>query len=100
MQIKFKPIKDKIIVERILEEEKIGSIYLPENMREEKYIGKVLAVGPGLDCHRHNQVANGGLEIKVGDTVVINKFTGLNFRLKGKKFLSVSAREVFAVLES
>jgi chaperonin GroES len=41
------PLSDRILIQRIGDVEKIGSIYLPDCAKTRSYKGVVLAVGPG-----------------------------------------------------
>jgi len=71
---KFRPLYDRLYVERIDTEEKTaGGLYIPEGAKEKGQTGKVVSIGAGrLD-------SNGGvtpLQVKVGDTVFFGKFVG------------------------
>jgi len=41
------PRHDRVLIQRIGDVERIGSIYLPDSARERSYKGVILAVGPG-----------------------------------------------------
>lgn len=70
----FKPLHDRVLVERVKGEEKTaGGLYIPDSAQEKGQTGKVLAVGPGrLD----NQGKTVTPQVKVGDTVYFGKYAG------------------------
>ena len=57
MAIKIRPLRDRLIVERIEEtEQMVGGIIIPDTAKEKPQQGKVLAVGKGKVAgrrHRH-----------------------------------------------
>lgn len=70
----FKPLHDRVLVERIKGEERTaGGLYIPDAAQEKGQTGKVLAVGTGrLD---HSGTVH-PLQVKVGDTVYFGKYSG------------------------
>jgi chaperonin GroES len=71
---RMEPLHDRVLVERFPEEEKVGSIYIPDTARDIPVFCKVLAVGPG----RWFEGAFCKTVVKPGDTVLVpgagNKF--------------------------
>ena len=45
--MKLKPLADRVLVEPLAAEEKVGGIYIPDTAKEKPQKGKVVAVGPG-----------------------------------------------------
>ena len=46
--MKFRPLHDRVVVERIEAEEKsVGGIIIPDTAKEKPQQGEVIAVGPG-----------------------------------------------------
>jgi chaperonin GroES len=71
---KIRPLYDRILVERVQEDEKTpGGLVIPATAKEKAQIGKVLAVGTG-------RLAPDGklmpLTVKVGDKVFFSKYAG------------------------
>ena len=61
----FKPLHDRIAVERVSEVEKsAGGIIIPDTAQEKPSEGKVVSVGPGS---RKKDGSFAKLEVKVGD---------------------------------
>lgn len=71
---KFRPLYDRLYVERIGVEEKTkGGLYIPEGSKEKGQTGKVVAIGAGrLDMN--GKITP--LQVKVGDTIFFGKFSG------------------------
>ena len=92
-EINFKPISARLIIKKILKDEKTaGGIFIPDVIRDsynkgELAMGKVVAVGPGTDERRH--LPDGGMECKVGDTVGYRSNEGFTFKLGGQEYLSI-----------
>ena len=48
IEMKFRPLHDRILVERVESEEKtVGGLYLPDTAKEKPQQGKIIAVGAG-----------------------------------------------------
>jgi|AGBJ01.1.fsa_nt_gi chaperonin GroES len=85
----FKPLKDRVLVER--EEQKnttASGLYIPDTAKEKPLEGKVVAVGPiaredGID---------------VGDTVVFANFSGMEITIEGKEYLILLSKEVLGLI--
>lgn len=43
----MQPLNDRILIQRVGDADRIGSIYLPDSAKTRSYKGVVLAVGPG-----------------------------------------------------
>ena len=66
--MKLKPLADRVLVEPLAAEEKVGGIYIPDTAKEKPQKGKVIAVGPG---DKDNKVT-----LKIGDCVLYGKYSG------------------------
>jgi chaperonin GroES len=59
MAISIKPLQDRVIVQRLEEEEKTaGGIIIPDSAKEKPQQGKIVAVGPG-------KVLEGGTKVEL-----------------------------------
>ena len=65
--------------------------------QEKPQEGEVVSVGPGriLDDGKREPI-----DVKVGDRVLHAKYAGTEFKLEGEDLLIVSAKDIFAVVES
>ncbi|MEM7402825.1 MAG: co-chaperone GroES [Myxococcota bacterium] len=67
----LKPLHDRVLVKRIEEEEKVGSLFIPDSAKEKPLEGEVVAVGEG------RIMENGQLRkvcVKPGDRVLFAKY--------------------------
>ena len=96
--MKIKPIKDNIVVKRIEEgdEKKVGSIIIPDSAKEKPMTAKVVAIGSGRTLKDGKKVA---LEVKVGDKVLIGKYSGSEVKLDGTEYLILKEDEVLGIVE-
>lgn len=90
------PLSDRILIERIEEEEqKVGSIYVPDTAKEKPQQAKVIAVGPGRLNDKGERMP---MEIKTGDRILISKYGGTEIKIDGKEMLIIRQDDVLAVL--
>lgn len=93
----LRPLHDRIIVERLTEDEKTaGGIIIPDSAKEKPQKGKVLAVGKG-------KVAEDGtirpLDLKAGDVVLFGKYAGTEVKIDSNDRLIMREDDVLAVIE-
>jgi chaperonin GroES len=95
--MKIRPLQDRILVKRIEEEEKTkGGIIIPDTAKEKPSEGKVVAVGKGkvLDDGKLHP-----LEIKKGDRVLFNKYSGSEVNVDGDEHLIIREDDVLGICE-
>ena len=92
----LKPIADRIIVQIVEpEEEKVGSIYVPDTAKEKPQQGKVIAVGSG----KRDGKDIIPMTVKAGDIVLFGKYSGAEVKHDGKDYLIISENDVLAIVE-
>jgi chaperonin GroES len=97
MNMKIKPLSDRVLVEILEAEEKTkGGIILPDTAKEEKSEGKVAAVGPGKTLESGKVEAVG---VKKGDRVLFGKYSGDEITIDGKKHKILDSKDILAVIE-
>jgi chaperonin GroES len=95
--MKVRPLHDRIIVQRLEEEEqRVGGIIIPDTAKEKPQQGKVIAVGNGR-VEKDGKVTP--LDVKAGDTVLFGKYAGQEIKLDGEEYLIVREEEVLGVIE-
>jgi chaperonin GroES len=100
MSMKFRPLHDNLLVERLEEDQpkSKGGIIIPDTAKEKPLEGKVLAVGPGK-MHEDGKVCC-AMSVKVGDRILFKKYGGTDIKLNGKENLLVLREEdVLGVLQ-
>jgi chaperonin GroES len=94
--MKIKPIKDNIVVKRLDEaEKKVGSIIIPDAAKEKPMTAEVIAVGSGRTLKDGKKVP---LEVKVGDKVLVGKYSGSEVKLDGTEYLILKEDEVLGII--
>lgn len=95
--MKVKPLRDRVLIKRLEEEEKTkGGIILPDTAKEKPMMGKVIAVGKGkvLDDGKVRP-----MDVKVGDKILFAKYAGSEFKIDGDDHLILSEDEILGVVE-
>jgi len=91
-----KPLADRILVKRIeSEEEKVGSIIIPDTAKEKPQEAKVIAVGPGKLDDKGKHLP---MDVKKGERVLISKYGGTEIQIAGEEHLIVRQDDVLAIL--
>lgn len=89
------PLADKLVVELPEKVEKIGSIFIPDQAKEEKSEGIVIAVGPG-------RIAESGalipVRVSVGDKVAFGKWAGDDIDANGRRLKILKEVEILAII--
>jgi len=95
--MKFRPLHDRILVERVESDTKTASgIIIPDTAQEKPMQGKVLAVGKGVTLEDGSVRA---LDVKKGDTVLFGKWSGTEVKMDGKELLIMKESDVMGVVE-
>ena|ERR1700731_1972277 len=92
----LRPLYDRVVVRRVLEEERSkGGLFIPEQAKEKPAQGEVLAVGKGRRLESGELIA---LETAVGDKVLFGKYSGTEIELDGEKLLILREDEILGVV--
>jgi chaperonin GroES len=95
--MKVRPLHDRLIVQRLEEEEKTkGGIIIPDTAKEKPIEGKVIAVGAGRVKKDGTKVP---LEVKKGDRVLYTKYGGTEVKIDGEEYLMMKEDDVLAIIE-
>ena len=94
--MKIRPLSDRILVQRVAEETKTaGGILIPDTAKEKPIEATVIAVGNG------KVLADGQvrpLDIKVGDKVLLGKYSGTEVKVNGAEHLILREDEVLGII--
>ena len=99
MSLDYRPLHDRILVcvERNNREEKSpGGILIPQIVHNKYEYGTIVAVGPGRITESGVRLP---MESKVGDRVVLNKYTGHEIPFQDQVYVIVTDKDVLAVVE-
>ncbi|SPF50192.1 Cpn10 chaperonin GroES, small subunit of GroESL [Syntrophobacter sp. SbD1] len=93
----YKPLHDKVIVQRLEEQEKsAGGIIIPDTAKEKPQQGKVIAVGTGIIL-KDGTISP--LQVKPGDRVIFNKYGGTEIKLGDEDYLVMREDDILGILE-
>lgn len=95
--MKIRPLQDRVIVERVAEEEKTkGGIIIPDTAKEKPIEGKVKAVGKGRSTEDGKLVKP---DVKAGDRILFSKYAGTEVKIEGKEYLIMREDDILGVIE-
>lgn len=96
MTINFVPLKDRVLVKRVDQEERSpGGIIIPDTAKEKPMEGEVLAVGSGT---RDNNGELHSLDVKVGDHIMFGKWGGTEVKIDGEEYLIIKEQDIFGII--
>jgi len=95
--MKFKPLRDRVLVKYSEEAEKsAGGLYIPDTAKEKPQKGEVVAVGPG-------RITEDGklqkVDVKVGDTILFDKYSGSKITMENVEYLILREEDILGILE-
>jgi chaperonin GroES len=97
MIMSLRPLSDRILVERVAEDEKTtGGIIIPDTAKEKPAEGKIVAAGNG-------RIGEDGkllpMDVKVGDRILFSKYGGTDVKIDGSDYLILRQDDVLGVIE-
>ena len=94
--VSIRPLHDRVIVQRVEQEEKTaGGIIIPGTAQEKPMEGLVIATGSGT---RDEQGKLHPLDVKAGDRVLFGKWSGTEIKLDGKDYLVMKESDIMGVI--
>ena len=95
--MKLRPLQDRILVQRVKEEEKTkGGIIIPDTAKEKPVEGRVIAAGIGKLSEEGKRIA---LEVKKGDRILFGKYSGNEVKIEGEEYLIMREDDVLGIIE-
>ncbi|AXK49254.1 co-chaperone GroES [Aliarcobacter trophiarum LMG 25534] len=83
----FKPLGERVLVERVEAENKTASgIIIPDNAKEKPANAKVIAIGTKVE------------DIKVGDTIIFEQYRGTEIKIDGNDYLVLNVENILGVM--
>ena len=96
MALKVRPLRDRVIVQRIAEQEKSrGGIIIPDTAKEKPQEGRVVAVGRG----RQEDGKIVPMDVKAGDKILFGKYSGAEIQLGGEEHLILKEEDILGIVE-
>jgi chaperonin GroES len=95
--MQIRPLHDRVMVERMEEEEKTsGGIIIPDTAKEKPQQGKVIAVGKGRILEKGEVVPP---VVKEGDRVLFSRYAGTEVKVDDKELLIMREDDILAIME-
>ena len=95
--MKFRPLHDRVVVERIDPEAKsAGGIIIPDTAQEKPSQGEIVAIGTGGRDDAGKLIP---IDLKVGDRVLFGKWSGTEVKLDGVDLLIMKESDIMGVLQ-
>ena len=94
--MKIRPLHDRLVVQRVDEEETTaGGIIIPDSAKEKPQEGKIVAAGKGKI---RDDGSISALDVKPGDRVLFGKYSGTDVNLDGEDYVILREDDVLAVI--
>src|SRR5204863_9012197 len=91
----IRPLHDRVIIERLDEEEQMrGGIIIPDTAREKPQQGEVIAAGEGKFREDGTRQP---LDVKAGDRVLFGKYTSSEVKIDGEEYLIMREDEILGI---
>ncbi|MBR1735018.1 MAG: co-chaperone GroES [Alphaproteobacteria bacterium] len=95
-EVNFTPLKDRVLIKRIDQEERSpGGIIIPDTAKEKPMEGEIIAVGTGT---MDNNGTLHSLEVKVGDHVMFGKWGGTEIKLGGIEYVILKESDILGII--
>jgi chaperonin GroES len=93
----LRPLGARVLAKRVEEREQtIGGILIPVTAQEKPTQALVVAAGPGRRLES-GEIA--GLDVKAGDRILLDKYSGSEVKIDGLEYLILREDEILAVLD-
>ena len=88
----IRPLADRVLLKALEAEETTESgLILAASAQEKPEMSEVIAVGTGTD--------ENPMTVKVGDKVIISKYSGTQVKLEGTEYTIADIKDVLAIVE-
>ena len=92
----FRPLHDRVLVQREESEEKsAGGIIIPDTAKEKPMQGTVKATGAGSRDEQGKLVP---LDVKEGDVILFGKWSGTEIKLDGQDYLIMKESDIMGIV--
>lgn len=93
----LRPLGDRVLLRRLDAEETLkGGIILPDSAKKKQEQAEVIAIGTGKTDKNGSLIP---IPVKVGDIVLMEKYSGQEVTLDDQEFVILKASELIATIE-
>ncbi len=90
--MKIRPINRKVLIKRIEEDVKKGSIIIPDTAKEKPQKGQVIEVAKV-------KKDDDPMQVKKGDKILFGKYAGTEIEINDEEYLLMSEEDILGVIE-
>ncbi len=95
--MKFRPLHDRVLIERIdLDEKTAGGIIIPDTAKEKPVEGRIVATGSGA---RSEDGTVHPLDVKTGDRVLFGKWSGTEVKVDDVEYLILRESDIMGIVQ-
>jgi chaperonin GroES len=96
--MKVRPLRDRVLVLRVEEEQRTkGGILIPDTAKEKPQEGRVVAVGTGRLTDDGKKIP---LEVKKNDRILFGKYAGNEIQIEGVEHIIMREDDILAIMKS
>jgi chaperonin GroES len=93
----LKPLGNRVLVRRLEAQETLkGGLILPDTAKKKKEMAEVVAIGSGKKTTDGKEIL---APVKVGDTVLVDKYSGQEVTINDEEMLIVRGEDIIAIVE-
>jgi chaperonin GroES len=97
LKTKLRPLHDRVLIRRLeAQDEKHGSIIIPDSAKEKPQEGKVIAAGTGRVTEDGKTLP---LVVKAGDRILFGKYSGSEVKIDGEELLIMKEEDILGILD-
>jgi chaperonin GroES len=93
----FRPLHDRVLLERLEEEITSGGIVIPDNAKEKPSRGKIVAKGKGKRMDNGDVIP---MDVEEGDLVLFGKYAGTEVKVDGQEYVVMREEDIMGVVEA
>ena len=92
----FKPLHDRVLVRRIVGDEKTqGGLIIPDSAKEKPAEGEIVSVGEGARKDSGELIP---MAVKAGDKVLFGKWSGTEVKIDGEELLIMKESDILGIM--
>jgi len=97
LSLKFQPLGNRVLVQRIEPEEKLkGGILLPDAVKKKQEQAQVIAIGTGNKDKNGNAIP---MPVKINDIILMDKYSGQEIKIDDQELVILKADDIIAIVE-
>ena len=95
--MKFRPLHDRVVVQRTESEQKTaGGIIIPDTAKEKPMEGKVISAGSGAKSEDGKVTP---LDVKAGDKILFGKWSGTEVTIEGDELIIMKESDILGIIK-